>query len=118
MPILPIDTGCYGSRQIKRVFEERNRLRYQLEFEAAVASTQAEINMIRAGVTREIVKMSKSEKITLERVAKLEAISDHDTAAVVEALSERCSAKSKPWIHYGLTSNDIIDTTISMQMRD
>ena len=42
MPILPIDTGRYGSPQIKRVFEERNRLRYQLEFEAAVASAQAQ----------------------------------------------------------------------------
>ena len=69
-------------------------------------------------LSKEIVKIAKSDKITLERVGKLEAISEHDTAAVVEALSEKCSAKSKPWIHYGLTSNDIIDTTISMQMRD
>jgi adenylosuccinate lyase len=118
MPILPIDTGRYGSPQIKRVFEERNRLRYQLEFEAAVAGAQAQIKMIPTGVAKEIIQTAMSDKITLERVAKLEAISDHDTAAVVEALSERCSAKSKPWIHYGLTSNDLIDTTISMQMRD
>ncbi|HET7149708.1 MAG TPA: adenylosuccinate lyase [Candidatus Nitrosopolaris sp.] len=118
MPILPIDTGRYGSPQIKRIFEERERLQYQLEFEAAVAKAQAQINMIPVGVAKEIVKIAKSDKITLELVGKLEAISEHDTAAVVEALSEKCSAKSKPWIHYGLTSNDIVDTTISMQMRD
>ena len=118
MPILPIDTGRYGSPQIKRIFEESDRLQYQLEFEAAVAKAQAQINMIPVSVAKEIVKLAKSDKITLERVGELEAISEHDTAAVVEALSEKCSAKSKPWIHYGLTSNDIIDTTISMQMRD
>ncbi|MGC1932739.1 MAG: adenylosuccinate lyase [Candidatus Nitrosopolaris sp.] len=118
MPILPIDTGRYGSPEIKRIFEERNRLQYQLEFEGAVAKAQAQINMIPADVAKEIVKITKSDKITLERVRKLEANSEHDTAAVVEALSEKCSTKSKPWIHYGLTSNDIIDTTISMQMRD
>jgi adenylosuccinate lyase len=118
MPILPIDTCRYGSPEIKRIFEERNRLQYQLEFEGAVAKAQAQINMIPAGVAKEIVKIAKSNKITLERVRKLEANSEHDTAAVVEALIEKCSTKSKPWIHYGLTSNDIIDSTISMQMRD
>jgi adenylosuccinate lyase len=118
MAILPIDTGRYGSPEIKLIFEERSRLRYQLDFEGAVAKAQAQINMIPAAVAMEIVKIVKSGKVTLERVRKLEANSDHDTAAVVEALSEKCSTKSKPWIHYGLTSNDIIDTTISMQMRD
>jgi adenylosuccinate lyase len=118
MPILPIDTGRYGSPEIKRIFEERNRLQYQLEFEGAVAKAQAQINMIPADVAKEIVKIAKSDKITLERVRKLEVNSEHDTAAVVEALIEKCSTKSKPWIHYGLTSNDIIDSTISMQMRD
>jgi len=75
MPILPIDTGRYGSPQIKRIFEERDRLQYQLEFEAAVAKAQAQINMIPVGVAKEIVKIAKSDKITLERVGKLEAIS-------------------------------------------
>jgi adenylosuccinate lyase len=118
MAILPIDTCRYGSPEIKRIFEEGNRLHYQLEFEGAVAKAQAQINMIPTAVAKEIVKIANSDKITLERVRKLEANSDHDTAAVVEALSEKCSTKSKPWIHYGLTSNDIIDSTISMQMRD
>jgi adenylosuccinate lyase len=45
-------------------------------------------------------------------------VSEHDTAAMVEALSEQVSARSKLWIHYGLTSNDVIDTATSMQMRD
>ena len=33
-------------------------------------------------------------------------------------MGEQCSEKSRPWVHYGLTSNDILDTTISTQMRD
>lgn len=118
MPILPIDTGRYGSPEIKQIFEEKNRLRYHLEFEGAVAEAQAQVNLIPLAAAKEIVKLTRSDRITLERVRKLEANSDHDTAAAVEALSEKCSAKSKPWVHYGLTSNDIIDTTISMQMRD
>ena len=44
--------------------------------------------------------------------------SDHDTAALVESLSEKCTKDARPWIHFGLTSNDLVDTSNSMQMRD
>ncbi len=118
MPVLPIDAGRYGSIQIKRIFQDKDKLRYQLTIESAVAEAQARIKMIPQSAAVEIVKTAKSGAVTLRRVIQLEALSDHDTAAVVEALSEKCSSGTKPWIHYGLTSNDIIDTTLSMQIRD
>src|ERR671921_1835965 len=113
MPILPIDSGRYGSKEIKKIFEEEQHLQYQLDFEAAVSAAQAYIKMIPENASDDIIKKAKSGK-----VKELEAVTEHDTAAVVEALSEQCSEKSRPWIHYGLTSNDILDTAISMQMRD
>jgi adenylosuccinate lyase len=118
MPILPIDSGRYGSKEMRAIFEDKKRLQYQLDFEAAVAQAQARIGMIPAEAAREIEKAASSAKITLARVNELEAASEHDTAAMVEALSEQVSAKSKPWIHYGLTSNDVVDTSTCMQMRD
>src|SRR5919197_4113007 len=118
MPILPIDSGRYGSKEIKHIFEEERRLDYQLTFEAAVAMAQAKVNIIPADACDEIVKQTKSGRITVDRIKELETSSDHDIAALVEALSEQCSDKTKPWIHYGLTSNDVVDTSISMQMKD
>jgi adenylosuccinate lyase len=118
MPILPIDSGRYGSTEIKQIFEEKKRLEYQLHFEAAVAAAQAEIGMIPIHASDEIIKEAKSGKVKIERIKELEAINEHDIAALVEALSEQCSDKTKPWIHYGLTSNDVVDTSISMQMKD
>src|SRR5690349_7065360 len=118
MPILPIDSGRYGSEEIKQIFEEKKRLQYQLDFEAAVAVAQAQIKMIPIDASKEILTEVKSGRISLQRVKELEAISEHDTAALVEALSEQCSDKAKPWVHYGLTSNDVVDTSISMQMKD
>src|SRR5215218_49549 len=117
MPILPIDSGRYGSKEMRAIFEDEKRLQYQLDFEAAVAQAQARIGMIPAEAAREIEKAASSGKVTLARVSELEATSEHDTAAMVEALSEQVSAKSKPWIHYGLTSNDVVDTSTCMQMR-
>jgi adenylosuccinate lyase len=118
MPILPIDSGRYGSEEIKKIFEEEQHLRYQLDFEAAVAAAQANIKMIPQDASADIIEKAKSGKVTVKKVKQLEAVTEHDTAAIVEALSEQCSERSRPWIHYGLTSNDILDTSISMQMRD
>jgi adenylosuccinate lyase len=118
MPILPIDSGRYGSEEIKQIFKEEQHLRYQLDFEAAVAAAQANIKMIPQDASEDIIEKAKSGRVTVKKVKQLEAVTEHDTAAIVEALSEQCSERSRPWVHYGLTSNDILDTTISMQMRD
>jgi adenylosuccinate lyase len=118
MPILPIDTGRYGSEEIKRIFEERQRLEYELEFEASVAEAQAELGLIPAKAAKEIASKARSGRISMKRVKALEAVSEHDTAAMVESISELCSDDAKPWVHYGLTSYDVVDTVISMQIRD
>ena len=117
MGILPIDSGRYGSKDIKDIFEEQKRLDFILEFEAATALAQSSIGIIPLDAAKEITNLAKSGKITLKRTKELESTTDHDMAAVVNALSEQCSPNTKPWVHFGLTSNDIIDTTTSMQLR-
>jgi adenylosuccinate lyase len=116
MPILPIDSGRYGSKEIRIIFEDKARMQFQLDFEAAVARAQAKIGMIPSEAAKEIGKAASSGKVTLARVAELESVSEHDTAALVEALSEQVSATAKPWVHYGLTSNDVVDTATCMQV--
>ena len=118
MPILPIDSGRYGSKEMRDIFEDERRLQYQLYFEATVAQVQAQLGMIPADAADEITRGARPDRVTPARVRELESVSEHDTAAMVEALSEQVSAKSKLWIHYGLTSNDVIDTSICMQMRE
>jgi adenylosuccinate lyase len=103
---------------MRDIFEDERRLQYQLDFEATVAQAQAQLGMIPADAADEITKGARAGRVTPARVSELESVSEHDTAAMVEALSEQVSAKSKLWIHYGLTSNDVIDTSICMQMRD
>lgn len=118
MPILPIDSGRYGSKEMRSIFEDQTRLRYQLSFEAAVAESQAKLKMIPASAAADISRTAASGKVTLARIAELESVSDHDTAALVEALSEQLPAPSRPWVHYGLTSADVVDSSMCMQLRD
>ena len=118
MPILPIDSGRYGSTEIRKIFDEETRLAYQLEFEAQVALSQGKFNLIPFTASKEISRIAKSNKITMRRIKDLEKITEHDTASIVQAISEHCSSSTKPWIHYGLTSNDVVDTSTSMQLKD
>jgi adenylosuccinate lyase len=116
--ILPIDSGRYGTKEMMDIFSEQKKVNYQLEIEGAAALSQSEIGIIPKTVGKIIHTVAMSEKITAKRIKELEAKSDHDTAALVESLSEKCTKNARPWIHYGLTSNDLVDTSNSMQMRD
>ncbi len=118
LAILPIDTGRYGTPEMIKIFSEQKKVDYQLQIEGAAAIAQSEIGVIPKAVGKKVNQTANSGKITAKRIKQLEAKSDHDTAALVESLSEKCSKDARPWIHYGLTSNDLVDTSNSMQMRD
>jgi len=118
LAILPIDSGRYGTKEMMDIFSEQKKVNYQLEIEGAAAISQSEIGIIPKSVGKTIYNAALSGKISVKRIKELEAKSDHDTAALVESLSEKCTKDARPWIHYGLTSNDLVDTSNSMQMRD
>jgi adenylosuccinate lyase len=118
LAVLPIDSGRYGTKEMMDIFSEQKKVNYQLEIEGAAAISQSEIGIIPKSVGKIIYNTAISGKISVKRIKELEAKSDHDTAALVESLSEKCTKDARPWIHYGLTSNDLVDTSNSMQMRD
>jgi adenylosuccinate lyase len=64
-----------------------------------------------------ITKKASIRNVRLERVKQIEARTRHETAAVVEALSEACR-KSGQYVHMGATSSDILDTATALQVRD
>src|SRR5436190_2093986 len=59
----------------------------------------------------------RSTPPTPERVAEIERITDHDTAAFVDAVAEQLGPEGR-WFHYGLTSSDVVDTALSLQMQE
>jgi adenylosuccinate lyase len=54
---------------------------------------------------------------TPARVAEIERTTDHDTAAFVDAVTEQLGAEGR-WVHFGLTSSDVVDTALALQIRD
>ena len=123
MPVIPIDsspidTGRYGSPEIRRLFDEENRLQKWLDVEAAVAKAQATVGDIPKSAAEEIARNANTTTVTLARVREIEKEIRHDLMSMVRALSEACSGEGKRYVHYGLTSYDIEDTATALIFRE
>ncbi|MBO3808562.1 MAG: adenylosuccinate lyase, partial [Candidatus Brockarchaeota archaeon] len=117
MPVCPIDTGRYGSPEMRRIFEEENRLQTMLNVEAALAEALAEVGEIPVEAASTIRSKASSKIVTVEKVKEREKVTRHDIAAMVEVLSEECGEHGE-YVHWGVTSNDITDTALALQLKD
>ena len=117
MPILPIDTGRYGTPEMIEVFQEETRLQKMLDVEAALAWAHCEVGNILRKDAEKIARMATLRYVKLARVKAIESEIKHDVAALVRALSEACGP-SGAYVHLGATSYDIVDTANALQLKD
>lgn len=101
---------------MKHVWSQENRLAKILQVEAALARAEADMGLIPADAA-EIISQSISS-VKAERVDEIEAEIHHDMMAVVIAISEQCRDDAGKWVHFGATSNDILDTATALQIKD
>ncbi len=114
MPVHPIEYR-YGTREMKRIWDEESKLSYMLRVEVALATAEADLKIIPREAATQIARAA--EKVKIKRVREIEADINHDVMAVVQAVSEQLSG-AVDFVHYGATSSDIIDTSMSLQLRD
>jgi adenylosuccinate lyase len=96
------------------VWSEQGRLSRWLEVELAALDGWAEVGAIPAEDVEAI--RAAAAPPSAERVADLEARLHHDTAAFVDAVGETLGPEGR-WFHYGLTSSDVVDTALSLQLQ-
>lgn len=117
MPILPIDTGRYGTPEMLKVYDEEARLQKLLDVEAALALAHAKVGNIPQKDAEKIAQMASTKHVKVERVKAIEKEIKHDIASLVRALSELCGS-SGAYVHLGATSYDIVDTANALQLKD
>jgi len=117
LPVLPIDTGRYGTTEMLRVFDEASRVQKMLSVEAALALAHADVGNIPRAAAEEIAAKASTEHVKVERIKAIEKEIKHDVAALVRALAEQCG-ESGGYVHLGATSYDIVDTANALQMKE
>ncbi|WP_456330254.1 adenylosuccinate lyase [Archaeoglobus sp.] len=112
MIVHPIDYR-YGTPEMKRIWSEESKIKRMVRVEMALLRALAKKGYLSEEEAKE-AKM-KAYKVTPERVKEIEAEIKHDIMALVKAITEATGCK---WVHFGATSNDIIDTATALQLRD
>ena len=117
MAIHPIEYR-YGTEEMRNIWETDNKLQKMLEVEAALSEAEAQLNIIPKDAAAEIKSKASIKFVTSKRVSEIEAETNHDIASIVKALAEVCKNDAGEYVHFGATSNDIIDTSQSLLFKE
>jgi len=101
----------YSRPQMKQVWSDENKFNKWLEVEIAACDAWAELGVI----PREAVPKIKMARCNLKRMGEILKETHHDVTAFLGAVSESLGEESR-FVHLGLTSSDVIDTALSLQL--
>src|SRR5690348_3368972 len=108
----------YTRPEMGRIWSDENRYRQWLEVELAASEALAEVGEVPRDAAR---KLRECARIDVARILEIEREVKHDviafTTAVAESMKAAGEAEASRWLHYGLTSNDIVDTAQSLQVK-
>jgi len=109
----------YTRAAMGRIWTEENKYSSWLKVESAASTVLAEDGVIPVAAAEAIAAKAS---FSVARIQEIEAEVKHDviafTTAVAETLKDQCLDGESRWLHYGLTSNDIVDTAQALQIKD
>lgn len=105
----------YSRPKMKEIWSDENRFKKWLEVEIAVLEAQAELEEIEQEVVDEV---KQKASFTVEEIRKAEEETHHEMVAFINVIQSKISDEAKRWFHFGLTSSDIMDTALALQLRE
>ena len=104
----------YTHPDMGRIWSEERRFDTWLQVEIAAAEAMAEVGIIPQDAARDIRERSKFD---VARINAIEETTQHDVIAFTTAVGEHIGPSAR-WLHFGLTSSDVVDTALALQMRE
>jgi 3-carboxy-cis,cis-muconate cycloisomerase len=122
MPSSILDSDYYkdmfGTAAMRAIFSDEARLQAWIDTEIALAQAQVQLGIIPQGVDTELAKVAKLENLNVQEMK-----ADFDRVGFpilpfVKQLNKACDSETARWVHYGATTQDILDTGMVLQMRN
>ncbi|MEE9210986.1 MAG: 3-carboxy-cis,cis-muconate cycloisomerase, partial [Kiloniellales bacterium] len=110
--------GLFSDREIAALLDDRARLRAMLDVEAALARVQGRLGVIPPAAATRIAEVAESLEIDPAALAPGTAGAGVPVPALVAAPREAVGAEAGPYVHWGATSQDIMDTGLVLRLRD
>src|SRR5215831_9235663 len=96
------------------VWSDERRFQRWLDVEIAAMEAWVETGVVPAEA---VAAVATSARVDVERIHEIERRSHHDVLAFTESVAEQVGGHAR-WFHYGLTSSDVVDTALALQLRD
>jgi len=109
----------YGA--LEQVLSDESRTKKMLQFEAVLAAAEAKAGVIPAGAATKIAEQCRVDQFDLDAIAKEAGLAGNAAIPLVKMLTETVARQDKDaarFVHFGATSQDVIDTGFVLQMRD
>jgi adenylosuccinate lyase len=104
----------YTNPEMGRLWSDEHRYETWLQVETAAAAAMAEAGIVPAEAARDI---SEKGAFDIARIEAIEKVTQHDVIAFTTAVAEHVGPSAR-WLHFGMTSSDVIDTAQAIQMRE
>ena len=108
----------WSTDELRAVFSDRNRVQKWYDFEAALALEQAGLGIIPRAAAQEIAARAKVENVDLEAIAAGIRRIKHPLVPALKAVEKLCADGHGEYIHYGPTTQDVLDTGVVLQIKD
>ncbi|MGO8915519.1 MAG: 3-carboxy-cis,cis-muconate cycloisomerase [Stellaceae bacterium] len=122
MSVNPADSivfgGLFGSDAMRALFSEAGFVQKMLEVEAALARVEARLGIIPPAAAQAITAAAKVERVSLAEIGASTRSVGYPVVAVVKALGRAAGGDAQRYVHWGATTQDIMDSALVLQMRD
>ena len=109
----------YSLPEMEQVFSDESRFGRWLEIELLATEAHASLGVVPAADASACrARAPQVDAAFIDAVLERERVTDHDVAAFVDVVQARIGGPESSWIHYGLTSSDIVDTAWCWMLRD
>ena len=108
----------WSTEELRRVFSDENRVQKWYEVEAMLASEQAAFGILPREAAGEIMRNARVEKVDLAEIARAMGEAKHPLVPALRALQKLCKPELGEWLHYGPTTQDILDTGMALQLKE
>jgi adenylosuccinate lyase len=108
----------WSTDELRAIFSDRNRVQKWYDFEAALALEQAALGIITQPAAQDIASHARVENVDVERIAEGIRRIKHPLVPALKALQALCTPEHGEFVHYGPTTQDVLDTATVLQIRD
>src|SRR5215469_16594494 len=103
----------YSRPAMREIWSEQRKLEIWLQIELLASEALCEADLV---LKKDLDQMKQRASFDLERCKELERTLNHDVIAFTTNVAENINSPASRWLHFGLTSSDVVDTAFAVQI--